>query len=71
HPTEIEPLMTSYGLETLRLASAEGVISTAEPRLLALPPEIMGKWTEVCYRLGTDPLTWGTSEHMLYVGRKP
>lgn len=71
HPMEIERLMSSYGLACLRLAAAEGVVSTAEPRLLELPSETLNKWASVCYRLGTDPLTWGTAEHMLYVGKKP
>lgn len=70
HPMEIEPLMSSYGLKALRLAAAEGVVGTVEPRLLELSGEIVDKWAGVCYRLGTDPLTWGTAEHMLYVGRK-
>lgn len=70
HPMEIEPLMSAHGLTTLRLAAAEGVMATAEPRLLELPSETVAQWVELCYRLGTDPLTWGTSEHMLYVGKK-
>ncbi len=71
HPMEIEPLMSAYGLKTLRLAAAEGVVATAEPRLLELPSKTVDTWASVCYRLGTDPLTWGTAEHMLYVGKKP
>ena len=48
------------------------VITTAsvEFAVNALPEEAFEAWVEVSYRLGTDPVTWGAGEHMLYVGRK-
>jgi S-adenosylmethionine-dependent methyltransferase len=70
HPMEIEPLMFEYGLTTLRLAVAEGLIAAVEPAVNKLPPELFDAWVDVCYRLGTDPITWGCGEHMLYVGKK-
>lgn len=70
HPMEIEPLMLGYGLTTLRLSVAEGLIAAAEPAVNRLPPELFDAWVDVSYRLGTDPTTWGCGEHMLYVGRK-
>ena len=70
HPTEIEPLMLGYGLTTLRLAVAEGLIAAAELAVNRLSPELFDAWVDVCYRLGTDPTIWGCGEHMLYVGRK-
>ncbi|MGI6644029.1 MAG: class I SAM-dependent methyltransferase [Bacillota bacterium] len=70
HPKDIEPLMSRHGLITLRLAVSEGLIAPVEPSVNALPKEAFDQWVEVCYRLGTDPITWGAGEHMLYVGRK-
>ncbi len=69
-PMEIEPLMRRYGLTTLRLAVAEGLVSSVEPAINSLPPEQFDTWADICYRLGTDPTIWGCGEHMLYVGRK-
>lgn len=59
-----------HGLITLRLAVSEGLIAPVEPSVNALLEEAFNQWVEVCYRLGTDPITWGAGEHMLYVGRK-
>ncbi len=70
HPMEIEPLMSKHGLTTLRLAVAEGFIASVERAVNSLPPELFEAWVDVCYRLGTDPTTWGCGEHMLYVGKK-
>lgn len=70
HPFDIEPLMASYGLIRLRLAAVEGFIDPVEPAVNSLPQGLFERWADLCYRLGTDPVLWGTSEHMLYVGRK-
>jgi len=68
HPMEIEPLMARHGFTKLRLAVAEGIIAPVEPAVNALPEDLFEAWVDVCYRLGTDPITWGAGEHMLYVG---
>lgn len=70
HPSDIEPLMESHGLSRLRLAAVEGFIDPVEPAINSLPEKLFNRWVDLCYRLGTDPVLWGTSEHMLYVGRK-
>lgn len=70
HPAEIGPVMESHGLTLVRLAAAEGLISMVEPSVNALPEGLFDKWLDLCYRLGTDPITWGAAEHMLYIGRK-
>jgi len=70
HPMDVEPLMAGHGLTKLRLAVAEGFIAPVEFAVNALPEEAFEAWVEVSYRLGTDPVTWGAGEHMLYVGRK-
>ncbi len=68
HPMDIERLMSPHGLVTRRLAVAEGLIAPVESAVNALPEEQFDAWVDVCYRLGTDPVTWGAGEHMLYVG---
>jgi S-adenosylmethionine-dependent methyltransferase len=48
-----------HGLITLRLAVSEGLIAPVEPSVNALLEEAFNQWVEVCYRLGTDPITKG------------
>lgn len=71
HPADIAPWMSRFGLTQLRLAAAEPFVAAAEPAVNALDDESFDRWADVCYRMGTDPVTWGSAEHMLYVGRRP
>lgn len=70
HPIDIDPLLQEFGLEEIMITAPDGLIMSAEQRVNQLPEEAFHKWVELCYRLGTDSTIWGTSEHMLYVGRK-
>lgn len=70
HPLEVEPLMRGFGLQTVRIAAAEPLVALVEQRVNELPREAFERWVDLCYRIGTDPVTWGSAEHMLYVGRK-
>ena len=47
------------------------MIAQAEPSVAILPENLFQVWLDLSYRLGTDPITWGATEHMLYVGKKP
>ena len=42
-----------------------------DDRINTLEAEEWEWWVDVNYRLGHDPSTHGTTEHLLYVGRKP
>ncbi|HEX3044333.1 MAG TPA: class I SAM-dependent methyltransferase [Bacillota bacterium] len=70
HPMEISPFMAENGLVQLRLTAVEPLISFLEDSVNHLPRESFTLWADLTYRLGTDPITWGNSEHMLYVGSK-
>lgn len=70
HPMEVAPFMERNGLTQLRLTAIESLISFMELSINELPQESFDLWADLTYRLGTDPTTWGNSEHMLYVGRK-
>jgi S-adenosylmethionine-dependent methyltransferase len=70
HPMEISPFMAENGLAQLRLTAVEPLISFLEDAVNQLPRESFERWASLTCRLGTDPITWGNSEHMLYVGAK-
>jgi SAM-dependent methyltransferase len=69
HPLEIEPLMERHGLLKLRLAATDPLLMPVEQAVNGLPREAFARWAELCYAVGTDPVVWGSAEHMLYVGR--
>jgi ubiquinone/menaquinone biosynthesis C-methylase UbiE len=71
HPLGITPFMDESGLIQLRLTAVEPLVSFLEDSVNHLPRSAFERWVDLTYRLGTDPITWGNSEHMLYVGSKP
>lgn len=71
HPFAVQPFMESFGLETLKVTGLEGVAMGREQALNALPAETFARWVDLTYETASDPVTWGASEHLLYVGRKP
>lgn len=71
HPGDISSWMAAFGLAELRLAAVEPFVSAAEPPVNALSDDLFGHWAALCYRLGVDPVTWGSADHMLYIGRRP
>jgi S-adenosylmethionine-dependent methyltransferase len=71
HPNEILPLMESCDLETLKMIGVEGVVAGHEERINQVEGAVLDFWVDLNYRLGSDPACWGTSNHLLHVGRKP
>lgn len=71
HPADISSWMATFGLVQLRLAAVEPFVSAAEPPVNALNDDLFGQWADLCYRLGVDSVTWGSADHMLYIGRRP
>jgi SAM-dependent methyltransferase len=69
-PEEIAPFVSSLGFRTVDLIGVEGVISMIREKVDALLGDDWERWMDVNYRLGKDPSTHGTAEHLLYVGRK-
>jgi len=68
-PWEVQPWVEQFGLETLRLASAEGFTAPFERQVMELDEELVDAWVEFSYEWGTEPSAWGCAEHLLYVGR--
>jgi ubiquinone/menaquinone biosynthesis C-methylase UbiE len=71
HHHEIRPFMEQCGLQTLDLIACEGFVSMIDDKLNEQPPEIWEAWVNLNYAWSKDPATHGTTEHLLYVGRKP
>ena len=70
HPTEVQPLMERFALKTLKVTGLEGIAMGIEPTLNTLPKKTFAHWVDLMYETASDPVTWGGSEHMLYIGRK-
>lgn len=72
HPRELKELFESKGLETLQMATCEGLSShlQGETNKLYRDKEKWAKWTELILKTCTDPVLLGTGEHLLYVGQK-
>lgn len=70
HPLNIEPKMEQMGFSKLRLAALEAFLAPFEQKVAALEKPLYEKWLDISYRFAQDPISWGTAEHMLYVGRK-
>lgn len=70
-PEDVVPAMEAHGLKTVDLVGCEGVVSMIDDRINTLEADEWEWWVDVNYRLGRDPSTHGTTEHLLYVGRKP
>jgi SAM-dependent methyltransferase len=69
-PQDVPPAMEPHGLQTVDLVGCEGVVSMIDDRINTLEGDEWEWWVDVNYRLGRDPSTHGTTEHLLYVGRK-
>jgi len=70
HPSEVQPVMERFDLETLKVTGLEGIVMGIETTLNALPDSTFAYWVDLMYETAVDPVTWGSSEHILYIGRK-
>jgi ubiquinone/menaquinone biosynthesis C-methylase UbiE len=70
-PNEVAPFMNDAGFTSLDLIGCEGVISMIREKVDALTGDDWERWMDVNYRIGKDPSTHGTTEHLLYVGARP
>ncbi len=69
-PDAIAPFMAAFPLEPLLLTAVEGLPSQTENSIYAQEPAVLEAALDIVERTGSDPLTWGASDHFLYVGRK-
>jgi len=72
HPTELRELFESHGVETLEMATCEGLSShlQEETNIIYEDKEKWERWLNVLLRTCNDPVILGLGEHFLYVGRK-
>ncbi len=68
---EAMDLMNSFSLEKLAFAGVESALISKEKELNELGQEAYEKWLDISFALSQDSKLLGTSEHYLYIGRKP
>ncbi len=71
HPTEVEPLCRSVGLDVETLLGVEGLVSMIEDGVNALEGAAWDYWVNLNYTLASDPSIHGSTAHLLAVCRKP
>ncbi|HIH93794.1 TPA: methyltransferase domain-containing protein [Methanosarcina acetivorans] len=69
NPANIEGIMKKYPLEKLVITAIEGMLSPNEGKINSLPEDCFNAFIELSMKLSTNPMTWGSCEHMLYIGR--
>jgi 2-polyprenyl-3-methyl-5-hydroxy-6-metoxy-1,4-benzoquinol methylase len=72
HPTELRELFETKGVETLEMATCEGLSSHLQEATNRVydDKEKWRRWLKLIYQTCNDPAIIGTGEHLLYVGRK-
>jgi len=72
HPTELRELFESHGVETLEMATCEGLSSHLqdETNVIYEDKEKWERWLRILLRTCNDPFILGLGEHFLYVGRR-
>ncbi len=70
NPNEARNLMNSFGIKELTFAGVENILNSKEKEINMLDENQYEKWINICYKLSQDENLLGTSEHLLYIGRK-
>jgi len=72
HPTEVRELFESHGVETLEVATCEGLSSHLqdETNMIYEDREKWERWLGILLRTCNDPFILGLGEHFLYIGRR-
>jgi hypothetical protein len=71
-PSELRECFERMGCTTLTLAALEGLASSLVPQTNQLAAKhATGIWWQIHLATCTKPTIIGSSEHILYVGRKP
>lgn len=69
-PEEARSFMNGFGMTELLFAGVESILGFKESEIQELDKELYDKWIEVGYALSTDKNVIGSSQHLLYIGRK-
>ncbi len=73
-PGEVAPFFAQFGLESLVLASSEGIsvgIAEALADMEATAPELYERALDLIVQTASDPGILSMASHLLYIGRKP
>ncbi|MCT8140252.1 methyltransferase domain-containing protein [Anaerobacillus sp. CMMVII] len=70
NPNEAKEFMNSHGLQEVTFAGIENILGCKEKEINSLDESEYRKWIEIGYRLSSDESLIGTSQHLLYIGRK-
>ena len=70
HPEKIEGFMDNFDLDKKVITGLEGITAQSEEKINSLSSEAYEKWLDIIYETSTDPMTWSTCEHFLYIGQK-
>ena len=72
HPTELRELFESHGVETLEMATCEGLSShlQEETNMIYEDKEKRERWLRILLRTCNDPFILGLGEHFIYVVRR-
>ncbi|MGV8146695.1 MAG: class I SAM-dependent methyltransferase [Alkaliphilus sp.] len=70
NPSEIESFMSQFELEKKVITGVEGLFAQSEEKTNSLSKEAYKEWLDLIYKTSTNPITWASCEHFLYVGRK-
>lgn len=69
-PEDIEALFSEFPVRPIRIMAAEGLGAMCENSLMQLPEEDFLEWVDLLYHISDNKVTWGSCEHLLYIGRK-
>ncbi len=69
-PDNIESLFSRFPMKTVSIMAAEGLGAMCENSLMQLPEEDFMEWVDLLYKISDRKVSWGSCEHLLYVGRK-
>ncbi len=72
HPSEVKELFEGKGVETLEMATCEGLSCqhVEETNILYEDPEKWERWLDIILKTCNDPAIIGLSDHFLYIGKK-
>lgn len=69
NPAHIEGFMSLFQLETLTIATVEGLGAATEEKLMQLEEKDFQSWLDVFETICSNREIWGSGHHLLYIGR--
>ena len=71
HPSEIEPLLRSAGLEPLGVFAVEGFVSMIDETVNTLQGDEWEAWVDLNLKLASDSTLFSCTEHLLALAKRP